>query len=106
VERRGSISLKVQSVKPYTRRAPTKVKKATGGFVSGPTKVGDQGNSVTLRSKPVTEFDDQHGGKGPLRDGYGYGGAIRGAMANRAGVMKPAGGAGNYGGFRNRPLIK
>jgi hypothetical protein len=40
-------------------------------------EIGDQGNSVVVRREPVTEFDKDYGGKGPLRTGYRKGGKTR-----------------------------
>lgn len=52
-------------VRPHMRAKPMP-KFAKGGMV---------GNSAVQRSKPVTEFDSDHGGKGPLRTGYAKGGS-------------------------------
>lgn len=60
-----------QNVKGYTRTAP-KHKFATGGMVMAPMASGD--SSVIKRAKPVTGFDAEHGGKGPLRPGFNKGG--------------------------------
>jgi hypothetical protein len=46
---------------------------AKGGHVT----VGDQGNAVVKRAKPVTEFDAKDGGKGSLRTGYAEGGEAK-----------------------------
>lgn len=54
-------------VRSYVRAKPMP-KFAKGGVV---------GNSAVQRSKPVTEFDSQHGGKGPLAPGYRKGGKAR-----------------------------
>lgn len=62
---------KVQNVKGYTRKV-AKHNFATGGAV----KVADPGSSVVRRGQPVTQFDAQHGGKGPLRAGYAEGGKV------------------------------
>lgn len=82
---------KIQQVRGYTRAV---VKKATGGQVPGhevtkgaysgaATTIGDQGNSAQLRSEPISEFDKDHGGKGPLEPGLGY------AMGGRVGMAAP-----------------
>lgn len=63
---------KVQNVKGYTRKV-AKHNFATGGAV----KVADPGSSVVRRGQPVTQFDAQHGGKGPLRAGYAEGGKVK-----------------------------
>lgn len=60
-----------QNVKGYTRSAPKK-KFATGGMVTAPMAAGD--SAVIKRTKPVTGFDAEHGGKGPLRPGFNKGG--------------------------------
>lgn len=60
-----------QNVKGYTRSAPKK-KFAHGGMVTAPMASGD--SSVIKRTKPVTGFDAEHGGKGPLRPGFSKGG--------------------------------
>lgn len=89
-----SSSGKVQNVGGYTRRAP--LRKATGGQVPGfakeagkpadmvysgnATTIGDQGNCAELRTKPVTEFDKDHGGRGPLRPGFAMGGMVKNHM--------------------------
>lgn len=87
-----SSSGKVQQVRGYTRAV---VKKATGGQVKGMKQeaggissyntskaktIGDQGNSAELRTKPITEFDKDHGGRGPLRPGFAMGGNVRNMM--------------------------
>jgi hypothetical protein len=69
------------------------MKKAAGGKVEGFSKeksnpsnlvydgdadtIGDQGNSAELRTKNISEFDKDHGGKGPLRPGFAAGGLNR-----------------------------
>lgn len=60
-----------QNVKGYTRSTP-KPKFAHGGMVTAPMSSGD--SSVIKRTKPVTGFDAEHGGKGPLRPGFNKGG--------------------------------
>jgi hypothetical protein len=62
---------RTEEIRSYTRHVP-KRKFADGGVV----KVPDPGSSVEQRTKPVTEFDAQHGGKGPLRPGYKEGGKV------------------------------
>jgi hypothetical protein len=104
-----SSSGSVQTVRGYTRRVP----KARGGYVSGPTTVGDQGHSAVQRSRPVTEFDKQHGGKGPLAAGFAKGGRapkrsvvkaeIRKAMAEHVRKARPVGHG--VGSFNSKPLI-
>lgn len=98
----SSSSGKVQTVKSFTRRAPIRgiMKKAVGGQVPGmkktpsspanlvydgdATSIGDQGNSAELRTKPLTEFDKDHGGRGPLRPGFALGGGVGMAPPMRA----------------------
>lgn len=55
------------------RGAISSDKKSPPKFAKG----GMVGNSAVQRSKPVTEFDSQHGGKGPLAPGYRKGGKAR-----------------------------
>ena len=90
----------VQQVRGYTRKTP--MRKATGGKVPGvavtkaspkdmvydgdATTIGDQGNSAELRTKPITEFDKDHGGRGPLRPGFAAGGPVGMAGPLRAAV--------------------
>jgi hypothetical protein len=89
----------VQQVKGYTRKTP--VKKAMGGKVDGfppekgskdmvfdgdATTVGDQGNAAELRTKPLSEFDKEYGGKGPLRPGFAAGGPVGMAGPLRASI--------------------
>jgi hypothetical protein len=62
---------KTQYVKGYTRSVP-KHKYAHGGPVTAPMSSGD--SSVIKRTRPVTGFDAEHGGKGPLRPGFNKGG--------------------------------
>jgi len=64
-----------QNVKGYTRGIPkvaTKTKFATGGMVTAPMASG--GSALTRRTKPVTGFDQEGGGKSPLRPGFNKGG--------------------------------
>ena len=60
-----------RNVKGYTRSAPKK-NFAHGGMVTAPMSSGD--SAVVKRTKPVTGFDADHGGKGPLRPGFNKGG--------------------------------
>lgn len=121
----SSSSGKVQQVRGYTRSV---VKKATGGQVPGhvvtkgaysgdATTVGDQGNSAQLRSQPISEFDKDHGGKGPLEPGLGYamGGSVGMAAPLRAAVGAVTRSAGNppamrtaipKAGMGRRPLMR
>lgn len=121
----SSSSGKVQQVRGYTRAV---VKRATGGQVPGhavtkgaysgaATTIGDQGNSAELRTKPISEFDKDHGGKGPLRPGLGFalGGGVGMAAPLRAAVgavTRSAGGnpamrtAIPRGGMGRRPLMR
>lgn len=64
-----------QNVKGYTRVAPKK-KFATGGMVTAP--MSSSSSALTRRTKPVTGFDKEAGGKGPLRPGFKAGGMIKG----------------------------
>lgn len=71
-------------VRPHFRAKPAFAK---GGMVT--KTIGDQGNALVQRSKPITQFDATAGGKGPLRTGYAKGGKIPPAkMAIRAGKLK------------------
>lgn len=67
---------KVRQVRPYTQRVPTKapLRKAAGGSVPGPGS--SDGHTVVQRRLPVTEFDKEFGGKGPLRPGFLGGGYV------------------------------
>lgn len=65
---------RAETVKRMKAADATPVKKARGGSV---------GNSATLRTKPVTEFDAQHGGRGPLRPGFQKGGALDQTMTRK-----------------------
>lgn len=82
---------KVQQVRGYTRKTPGPLKKAVGGKVEGfppekgskdmvfdgeATTIGDQGNTLELRSKPITEFDKDNGGKSPLKTSFAFGGPV------------------------------
>lgn len=62
---------RTQSVKGYTRSVP-KRKFADGGMVV--VRGTDGGSALTRRTKPVTGFDAEAGGKGPLRPGFNKGG--------------------------------
>lgn len=74
-----------QNVKGYTRSAP-KQKYAHGGMVTAPMATGD--SSVIKRAKPVTGFDAEHGGKGPLRPGFNKGGKACYAEGGKVGSVK------------------
>lgn len=69
---------KVRTVKSYSRRVP---KFAEGGSVD---------SSVIKRTVPMTQFDAEHGGKGPLRPGFKKGGKIgpvkKGALHQAMGI--------------------
>lgn len=67
---------RTRSVRGYSQSVPAKTKFASGGVV----KVADPGSSVVRRNRPVTEFDAQHGGKGPLRPGFAEGGKVGAAI--------------------------
>lgn len=121
-----SSSGKVQQVGGYTRRAP--IRKAEGGQVPGikkepgspgmvydgkATTIGDQGNSAELRTKPLTEFDKDHGGRGPLRPGFATGGAVPkyalgglGQIPRRALPRAPGGRPMYQSGGKVKPAIK
>ncbi len=60
-----------QNVRGYTRGVP-KRKFATGGMVTAP--MASSSSALTRRAKPVTGFDKEAGGKGPLRPGFSKGG--------------------------------
>ncbi len=62
---------RTQRVRGYTRGGP-KRKFADGGM--GGVKGTDGGSALTRRAKPVTGFDKEAGGKGPLRPGFNKGG--------------------------------
>lgn len=101
---------KVQNVSGYTRRV---VKKADGGQVKSP------GNAAQLRTEPVTDFDQQYGGRGPLAPGYKKGGyvsvkGVEGPISDKEAALmrkhvaapKPAGhGVNNGRSFNRKPLI-
>lgn len=76
-----------QNVKGYTRATP-KRKFATGGMVTAPMASGD--SSVIKRAKPVTGFDAEHGGKGPLRPGFNKGGKACYAEGGKVNTMGAA----------------
>lgn len=61
---------KVQEVRGYTRGVP-KAKKA---FAEGGVVTGDC--ALQRRTQPVTGFDQEAGGKSPLRPGYAEGGKV------------------------------
>lgn len=65
---------RTQNVRGYTRAVP-KRHFANGGMVVA--RGTDGGSSVTRRTQPVTEFDAEHGGKGPLRPGFDKGGKVK-----------------------------
>lgn len=62
---------RTQNVRGYTRGVP-KRKFADGGMVV--VKGTDGGSALTRRTRPVTGFDQEAGGKGPLRPGFNKGG--------------------------------
>lgn len=62
---------RTQSVRGYTRGVP-KRKFADGGMVV--VKGSDGGSALTRRTRPITGFDQEAGGKGPLRPGFNKGG--------------------------------
>lgn len=62
---------RTQEIRSYTRGVP-KRKFADGGMVV--VKGTDGGSALTRRAKPVTGFDKEAGGKGPLRPGFSHGG--------------------------------
>lgn len=55
------------------------------------TKLGDVGNAAVVRTKPVTNLDQQYGGRGPLRPGYKTGGWIAGATKNKGALHRALG---------------
>lgn len=63
---------RVQNVRGYTRGVPGKKAFADGGMVV--VRGSDGGSALTRRAKPVTGFDKEAGGKGPLRPGFNMGG--------------------------------
>jgi hypothetical protein len=63
---------RTQQVRGYTRGVPGKKAFATGGMVVA--KGTDGGSALTRRAKPVTGFDQEAGGKSPLRPGFSHGG--------------------------------
>jgi hypothetical protein len=63
---------KRQEVRSYSRSVPAKHKFAAGGMVTAPMASGD--SAVIKRTKPVTGFDAEAGGKSPLRPGFNKGG--------------------------------
>lgn len=76
-----------QNVKGYTRSTPKK-KFAYGGMVTAPMASGD--SAVIKRTKPVTGFDAEHGGKGPLRPGFNKGGKACYAEGGKVNTMGQA----------------
>lgn len=78
---------RTQSVKGYTRAVP-KRKFADGGMVV--VKGTDGGSSLTRRTKPVTGFDAEAGGKGPLRPGFNKGGKACYAEGGKVGGLGEA----------------
>lgn len=62
---------RTQNVRGYTRGVP-KRKFADGGMVV--VKGTDGGSALTRRTRPVTGFDQEAGGRGPLRPGFNKGG--------------------------------
>ncbi len=60
---------RTRNVRGYTQGVP---KFAAGGMVVA--KGSDGGSALTRRAKPVTGFDAEAGGKGPLRPGFNKGG--------------------------------
>lgn len=69
---------KKQNVRGYTRNSPKKAY-ANGGMVTAP--MSSSSSALTRRAKPVTGFDKEAGGKGPLRPGFKAGGMIKGGKA-------------------------
>ena len=63
---------RTQNVRGYTRGVPGKKAFANGGMVVA--KGTDGGSALTRRNKPVTGFDQEAGGKSPLRPGFSHGG--------------------------------
>lgn len=64
-----------QNVKGYTRNVPKRAF-ASGGMVTAPQ--ASSSSALTRRTKPVTGFDKEAGGKSPLRPGFKAGGMIKG----------------------------
>lgn len=79
---------RVQSVKGYTRGVPGKKAFANGGMVV--VKGTDGGSALTRRTKPVTGFDAEAGGKGPLRPGFNKGGKACYAEGGKVGGLGDA----------------
>lgn len=77
---------KQQEVRGYVRSIPKK-KFSHGGPVTTPMASGD--SSVIKRTKPVTSFDAEHGGKSPLRPGFNKGGEACMASGGRTMGMRP-----------------
>lgn len=59
---------------------------------------GPVGNSAVERTDPVTQFDKEHGGKGPLASGFKKGGALKRAMGGP--VAMKSGGKSKKKGFQ------
>lgn len=83
---------------------------AEGGFVMSKSTIGDQGNSAQKRGNPpITEFDADHGGRGPLAPGYKRGGLTKGDAKKiaktevAAHVSRPA--PKGHKGFNKTPLF-
>ncbi len=76
-----------QEVRGYTRGVP-KRKFADGGMVV--VKGTDGGSALTRRAKPVTGFDAEAGGKGPLRPGFNKGGKACYAEGGKVGTLGAA----------------
>lgn len=75
-----------QNVRGYTRSSPKPGPKfAHGGPVTAPMASGD--SAVIKRTKPVTGFDAEHGGKGPLRPGFNKGGKACYAEGGKVGSL-------------------
>lgn len=87
-------------VKPYTRKAPQNRMAPPMAPSMGPMRMkkggkcyaegGSVGNSAVERKDPVTQFDAEHGGKGPLASGFKKGGALKRALGGPV-TMKAGG---------------
>lgn len=73
-----------QNVKGYTRSAP-KAKFASGGMVTAP--MASSSSALTRRTKPVTGFDKEAGGRSPLRPGFNMGGKACYAEGGKVGPL-------------------